>query len=235
MRTWSLVKRELGAYFLSPSAYAVLAIFLLVSGYFFSTYVISARQSDLRPVLSNMAVIFLFMAPALTARLWSEELKQGTDEMLMTAPVSTTQIVLAKYIACMLLFATYLGATFIYPVILEIWGSPDWRAVLTGYLGLFLIGGAAIAVGLFASSLTDSQMVAALVAFALLLAFWIISWAGDALPYTWKPVLEYLSLTGHYQDFSKGLIDTKHLVYFFSLIAGFLFLTAQRLENARWR
>lgn len=232
---WSLTKRELGSYFLSPTAYVVLALFLFISGYFFSTWVISSREPDLRPVLSQMGVIFLFLVPALTSRLWSEELKQGTDEFLMTSPISTTQIVLAKYFAVLGLLAIFLGATFVYPAILDYWGQPDWRAMLTGYLGLFLLGAAALAVGFFASSLTDSQMVSALIAFALLLGFWIVSWAADALPYSWRPVLEYLSLTGHYTDFSKGVLDSKHLIYFVSLTGGFLFLTAQRLENARWR
>jgi ABC-2 type transport system permease protein len=234
-KTWALIRRELSAYFLSPAAYVVLAIFLLLSGYFFSTYVISARQADMRPVLGNMAVIFLFLVPALTARLWSEELKQGTDEFLMTAPIATRQIVIAKYLASLLLFALFLAVTFTYPVVLEIWGQPDWRAILTGYLGLLLVGGAALAVGLYASSLTDSQMVAAMIAFAMLLGFWIISWAADALPPSWQPVLEYLSLTDHFYDFSKGILDTKHGVYFLSLIGGFLFLTTQRLETARTR
>lgn len=234
-RVWPLTKRELGAYFLSPAAYVVLALFLLLSGYFFSTWVISSRLPDMRPVLGNMGVIFLFLVPAITSRLWSEELKQGTDEFLMTAPISTTQIVLAKFLAALVLFILFLGVTITYPVILDLWGQPDWPAVMTGYLGLLLLGSTALAVGFFASSLTDSQMVAALLSFVMLLGFWLISWAADALPSSWAPVLQYLSLTGHYGDFTKGVLDSKHIIYFLSLTGGFLFLTAQRLENARWR
>ncbi len=232
---WSLTKRELSAYFLSPTAYVVLALFLLVSGYIFSTTIIPSRQPDLRPVLGNMTVIFLFMAPALTARLWAEEVKQGTDEFLLTAPISTTQIVLAKYFAALLLFLSYLGVTLIYPGILEWLGSPDWSALLTGYLGVLLVGSVAIAAGFFASSLTDSQMIAALIAFALVMTLWLLSWASDALPAAWAPYVRYLSLTNHAADFIKGIIDTRHLVYFFTVTGGFLFLTAQRLESARWR
>lgn len=234
-RTWWLIRRELNAYFLSPAAYVVLALFLLLSGFFFSTWVIPSRQADLRPVLSNMALALLFLAPALTARLWAEERKQGTDEFLLTAPVSTTQVVLAKYLAALFLFLLYLATTLVYPIILEVWGQPDWGATLTGYLGLLLLGGTALAAGLFASSLTDSQMVAALLSFAILLCFWLLAWAGDALPARWTPVLQSLSLTGHYGDFAKGVLDSTHLVYFLSVIGGFLFLTAQRLESTRWR
>jgi ABC-2 type transport system permease protein len=234
-KTWSLTRRELGAYFLSPTAWVVLAIFLLISGWFFSTITLSSRYADMRPILGNMAVLFIFLAPALTSPLWSEELKQGTDELLMTAPVATAQVVIAKYLACLLLFVSYMAVTIAYPVILEIWGSPDWNAVLTGYLGLFLMGSACLAVGFYASSLTDSQMVAAMLAFAMLLGFWVIAWAGDSLPAAWWPVLEYASLTRHYDDFAKGVIDTKHVVYFLTLIGAFLFLTTRRLESARWR
>jgi ABC-2 type transport system permease protein len=234
-KLWSLTRRELGAYFLTPSAYIVLALFLLISGYFFSTYVIAVRQADMRPVLSEVAVLFLFLLPALTSRLWAEERKQGTDELLMTAPLSTAQIVVAKYLAALLLFSAYLAVTLLYPVMLAVWGPLDWAAVLTGYLGLLLFGGAALAVGLYASSLTDSQMLAAISAFAMLLGLWISSWAGGALPPGWAPVLNYLSFTTHYQDFSKGLLDTSHGLYFLTLIAGFLFLTARRLESIRTR
>jgi ABC-2 type transport system permease protein len=234
-RLWSLTKRELSAFFLSPQAYVVLAVFLLLSGYFFSTWIIPSRQADMRPVFGGMAVVYLFLVPALTSRLWAEELRQGTDELLMTAPITTTQIVLAKFLASLLLFLAYLAVTLAYPIILEIWGDPDWRAIATGYVGLILLGGAALAVGLYASSLTDSQMVAALIAFAILLGFWLVSWAADALPAQFGPVLQYLSLTRHYTDFSKGIIDSSHLVYFLTLTGGFLFLTAQRLEGARWR
>lgn len=230
-----LLKRELTAYFLSPAAYVVLALFLLLSGFFFSTWVIPSRQADLRPVLSNMALLFLFLAPALTARLWAEERRQGTDAFLMTAPVSLTQVAAAKFLAALLLFLLYLVITLVYPIILEIWGQPDWDATLTGYLGLLLLGGTALAVGLFASSLTDSQMVAALLSFVILLCFWLLAWVGDLLPARWAPVLRFFSLTGHYGDFAKGVLDSRHIIYFLSLIGGFLTLTVQRLEAARWR
>jgi len=232
-RFWWLVRRELIAYFLSPAAYVVLALFLMLSGFFFSTWVIPSRQADLRPVLSQMALLFLFLAPALTARLWAEERKQGTDELLLTAPISAAPVVMAKYVAVLLLFLLYLAVTFVYPVILEIWSQADWGATLTGYLGLILLGGTALAAGLFASSLTDSQMVAGLLSFVILLAFWMLAWAGGALPARWAPVLQLLSLTGHYGDFAKGVLDSRHVVYFLSLTGGFLFLSVQRLEGAR--
>lgn len=234
-KVWAIARREWGAYFLSPVAYAVLGVFLLLTGCDFAAYVLAAAQADLRPVLGFAVALLLFLAPALTTRLWAEELRQGTDELLYTAPVATVQVVLGKFLAALGVLVLYLLATGVYPLLLRVYGHPDLRAVAVGYLGLLLLGAAALAAGLFASSLTDSQVVAAVAGFGLLLFFWIAGWLGDALPgSTLAATARYLALVPHFDDFAKGVLDTTHLVYLLSLTGGFLFLTAQQLEAARW-
>lgn len=235
MRAWSICKRELGAYFQTPTAYVVLAVYLILSGYMFASYAILAREAEMRTVLGNMAVVFLFIAPALTTRLWAEERRSGTDELLLTAPVSTAQVVLGKYLAALGLFAAFLALTGLFPGLMEAYGDLDWPATLTGYLGLALLGGAALAAGLFASSLTDSQAVAAVTGFGILLMFWLAGWIGDSLPGTAGKVLQYAALTRHYQDFAKGVIDLGDVLYLLSLATAFLFLAVRRLEAARVR
>lgn len=235
MKLLAICRRELGAYFQTPTAYVVLAVYLALSGYFFASYAVVVRDADMRSVLSNMAVVFLFLAPAFTTRLWAEEARTGTDELLLTAPVATWQVVLGKYLAAVGLFATFLLLTLWFPALMDRYGDLDWRATLVGYLGLLLLGGAALAAGLFASSLTDSQVVAAVVGFGILLLFWVARWVGDSLPGWPGRMLSYLALTAHYPDFAKGLMDSSHVVYFLSLAAGFLVLTVWRLESARLR
>ncbi len=235
MKALAVCKRELGGYFQTPTAYVLLAVYLVMSGYFFASFVLVAQEATMRPVLANLAVILLFLAPALTARLWSEEIRGGTAEMLLTSPVSITQVVLGKFTAAGCLFAAFLVLSGIFPVLMEVFGDLDWPATLTGYLGLALLAGTALAAGMFASSLTDSQAVAAVIGFGILLLFWLTGWIGDALPGTTGRVLRYAALVGHYDDFAKGVLDLGHVTYFLSLTSAFLLLTVQRLEAARLR
>ena len=234
-KVWAIARREWGAYFLSPVAYVVLGVFLLLTGCYFAAYVLATARADLRPVLGFAAAILLGIAPALTSRLWAEELRQGTDELLYTAPVSTAQVVVGKFLGVLGVVAVFLVLTGVYPLLLRAYGDPDLRAVATGYLGLLLLGAATLSVGLFASSLTESQVVAGVVGFGLLLFFWIAGWLGDALPGPAAAAVRFLALAPHFEDFGKGVVDTTHLVYLLSLTGGFLFLTARRLEAARWR
>lgn len=234
-KVWAIARREWGAYFLSPVAWVVLGVFLLLTGCYFAASVLSTSQADLRPVLGFTAALLLFIAPALTTRLWSEELRQGTDELLYTAPVSTAQVVLGKFLGALAVLVLYLLLTGVYPLLLRAFARPDLRAAAAGFLGLLLLGAAALAAGLFASSLTESQVVAGVVGFGLLLLFWIAGWLGDVLPGWPAGAVRYLALLPHFDDFGKGVLDTSHVIYLVSLTGGFLFLTARRLEAARWR
>lgn len=234
-QAWAVCKRELGAYFHTPAAYVVLAVFLALSGTLFAAFVLLAPAADLGPVLGNMAVIFLFLAPALTARLWAEEQRSGTDELLLTAPMSVSHLVLGKYAAALGLLGACLALTWPFPALLDLYGDLDWSATLAGYLGLALLGAAALAAGLFASSLTDSQVVAGVLGFGILLLFWLAGWVGDHVPGLTGRVLQYLALTQHYPDFGQGVVDLGHVTYFVTLAGSFLFLTMQRLAAARNR
>jgi len=233
--TWAIFKRELGTYLLTPTAYAAMAGFLVIAGYFFSVSVLGTRMADMRGVMGNMSLVFLFIAPILTMRLLADEARQGTAELIFTSPVTITQVVVGKYLAALAVLLLLTGITFTYPAILELQGGPDWGPIWAGYLGFFLLAATFLAAGMFTSSLTDSQMVAGVLGFALLLLLWVISWAGDTLGPPLDGILRSLSVTEHFLDFRKGIIDTKHIVFYLSMIAGFLFLSVRVVESRNWR
>jgi len=177
------------------------------------------------------------MIPLITMRLFSEEKKMKTDELLMTSPVSINSIVLGKFLSSLCFFLVILGLTAIYPWILFKYGTPapELGPILTGYLGLFLLGACFIAIGLLASSLTENQIVAAVIGFVTLLLFYVIGWPASTVGPTAGKVLEYLSLLDHFTGFSKGLLESKDIIYFLSVILFALFLSKRSLESMRWR
>jgi ABC-2 type transport system permease protein len=189
----------------------------------------------IRPLLLNMTVVFLFLMPLVTMRTYSEEKRSGTIELLLTSPVTDLQIILGKYLGAMGLYAVMLAVTTIHFGLLFLFGSPEWKPLLTAYLGLLLFGGSFISLGLFISSLTRNQIVAGAATFAVFLLLWVIDWMADASGPTTGAVLKYLSMTTHLDDFVKGVIDTKHLVFYVSFIAFGLFLTARSVDTERWR
>lgn len=228
---WHVFCRELRSYLYSPLAYVVLAVFLAIGGYTFSVILLATRMADLQGYFSNMGLVLVFLVPVLTMRLWAEEEQRGTAEFLLTAPVKLGHILIGKYLAAAAIFLLGLGFTLIYPLILARFGQPDWGLVASGYLGFLLLGLAYLAVGLFGSTLTGSQMVAGLTSFGLLLAFWILGWLAQALGGKAGQVAQYLTAVGHYDDFLKGVIDTAHLLYFGSFIVVFLFLASECLKS----
>jgi ABC-2 type transport system permease protein len=255
MRNFAAVfKKELRTYFTSPIAYVVIIIFLILAGFFFySGYayfnlisfqamrsaqtMVGVNVIDwvLRPLLGNISVFFMLLMPLLTMRLFSEEKKTGTIELLFTYPIRDSELLLGKYIACLTVFLLMLGLTFIYPLMMHLFGTLPWGPVLTGYLGLVLLGAAFIALGIFASSLTENQIVAAVLAFGALLFFWVIGWAANFAPIKVGKVLTQISLLEHFDNFAKGIIDTKDIVYYITLILFFLFITLRSLESKKWR
>jgi ABC-2 type transport system permease protein len=193
------------------------------------------NQQMIRGVLQNSAVIILFVMPMITMRTYSEEKRSGTIELLLTSPVTDFQIIMGKFLGAMGLYAAMLLVTVLYMAILFIYGNPEWRPVVAGYVGLLLMGGCFIAVGLLISSLTKNQIVAGFLTFAVFLMLWVINWIGDSSGPTTQAIVAYLSITEHFDDFARGVIDTKHLIYYLSFITFGLFLTAKSVDSERWR
>jgi ABC-2 type transport system permease protein len=187
------------------------------------------------PTLMNTTVIMLFLFPLITMRTYAEEKRSGTIELLLTSPVTDVQIIIGKFLGAMALYACMLAVSLIHIAILFRYGNPEWKPILTGYLGLLMMGGCFLSLGLFISSLTKNQIVAAMATFAVFLMLWVINWIGTFVGPTTQAVLAHLSLTEHFDDFARGIIDTKHVVYYLSFMAFGLFLTAKSVDSERWR
>jgi ABC-2 type transport system permease protein len=254
MRWLPVFKKEMRLYFGSPVAYVVFTFFLLIAGWFFSQIFlyyseISMRsfmqpgmgqnlnitENVMRPLFTNMSVVLLFFIPMLTMRLFAEEKKSGTMELLLTYPVRDGEVLAGKFLAAAGLYVVLLALTLLYPGLVAYFTRVEWGPILTGYLGLVLTGATFLAVGILVSSLTENQIVAGFGTFGVLLGLWIIGWGAEFSGGTLRAVLQYLSITEHMDGFSRGLIDTRDLVYYGSAIALALFLTLRSLESKRWR
>lgn len=251
---WAIFKKEIKTYFTSPIAYVVITVFLVLIGFFFYSLIwwfnsqslqmaqnqyyyqqLNINQMVYSPLFQNMSIILLLMIPLLTMRLFSEEKKINTDELLYTCPISINQIILGKYFASLFVLLAMLLLTGILSIFTFAYGNPELVPILNGYLGLFLQGAAFIAVGIFFSSLTENQIVAAVLTFGTLLLFWILNWASYSAGGMWKSVLNYLSFIQHFDDMTRGILDTTDLVYYLSFIFLGLFLTHSVIQSRRWR
>jgi len=232
-----LARRELAGCFFSPLAYVIGALFLLASGlWFFHRIFIPGNEASLRPLFEAMATILVFAAPLLTMRLLSEEYRSGTIETLMTSPVSDASVVIGKFLGVMAFYVTLLAGTGVYLALMAAYGQPDAGVAAMGYLGMVLLGGMFIAVGLFASALTSHQLVAALVGTAILAAGaimtqLIVAYGGEP----WNALAAKLNTMTYFRDFSRGVLDTRGVVFFLSATGLFLFLSVKALESRRWR
>ena len=254
MRWVPVFRKEMRLYLGSPAAYVVFTFFLLISGWFFSQIFlfysdISMRsfmqpqfgqnlnitENVMRPLFTNMSVVLLFFIPMLTMRLFAEEKKSGTMELLLTYPVRDGEVLAGKFLAAGGLYVVLLALTLVYPGLVAYFTRVEWGPILTGYLGLLLVGATFLSVGLLISSLTENQIVAGFGTFGVLLLFWVIGWGAEFAGGRVRTLLQYLSVTEHMDGFSRGLIDTKDLVYYGSAIALALFLTVRSLESKRWR
>jgi ABC-2 type transport system permease protein len=248
----AIAGKELRSYFASPIAYIIIGLFALLFGWFFYVYLhvfveqsqrmammgggnVNVNEQMIRGVLQNAAVIILFVMPMITMRTYSEEKRSGTIELLLTSPLTDLDIILGKFLAAMGLYCGMLLVTLVDVAILFRLGNPEWRPIAAGYVGLLLMGGCFISVGLLISSLTKNQIVAGFLTFAVFLMLWVINWLADSSGPTGQAVLSFLSITDHFDDFTKGIIDTKHLVYYLSFITFGLFLTAKSVDSERWR
>jgi ABC-2 type transport system permease protein len=254
----ALVEKEWRHYFGSPIAYVALFVWTMLFGIFFHfAFTLFLRQSMMmaeqmemgggpklsinewmiRPVIHNMAVVALFVAPMLTMRLFAEEKRQGTIELLATSPITDLQIVLGKFLAAAGLYALMIltGLVNLLPVWHYATSAPEWKPVLTGALALLLIGSCFIALGLFVSTLTRNQIVAGILTFCLLLGVWTLGWADEPTAGPVMKVVGYLAVTTHMEDMVKGVLDLKDVVFYLSFIAFGLFLAQQSVESQRWR
>ena len=229
--------KELKSYLTSPMAYIVTAIFLALSGTSFATYLAGTNYADtsIRGFLEAGQILILLFAAVLTMRLIAEEKKLGTWELLLTVPVRDTEIILGKFIGSLAMLTGMLLLTFYYPILLMVFGDPDLGPIITSYLGLFLLGSAALAIGIFASSLTSNQIVSAVVAGGIFFTLWFLGIAGNFAPGALGELLSYLSLSRHFPDFVRGVVDTRAVVYYLSVTAIFLYLAIRSTETDRWR
>jgi ABC-2 type transport system permease protein len=255
-RMLAIYRREIGNYFVSPIAYVVVGLFLLIMGFLFYNVLTGIMRASMRGMqgmqgqqpmdvpglvmrnlFGDMSFILLFLVPFLTMGIYSEERKRGTMELLMTSPVSELQIVVAKFFASMTLFVAMLAPTFLYTVIMGIYSEPGmpWRIVFCGYLGVLLLGGVLLALGSFISSLTESQIVAGVGTFAAFLLLWVLDFGVRESTSTLGEILQYLSILRHTDDFSRGVIDTSSLIFYVSLAGLGVFLTLRALDSMRWR
>jgi ABC-2 type transport system permease protein len=247
----AIADKELRSYFASPIAYIIIGFFALPFGVFFYLYLeaflrqsmqmaqfggnLNVNQQVIRLVLQNASVIILFVMPMITMRTYAEEKRSGTIELLLTSPVTDFQIIVGKFLGALGLYIAMLLVTLLYVAILFVYGHPEWRPLVAAYLGLLLMGGAFLSLGLFISSTTDNQIVAGIISFVVFLLLWIVGWFADSAGPTVGPITSWLSITEHFEDFSKGIIDTKHVLYYLSLITFGLFLTAKSVDSERWR
>jgi ABC-2 type transport system permease protein len=250
----AIAQKEFKSYFSSPIGYILVGFWALLFGYFYVTILnyfirssmqmgqmgpspqtMNVNQDMLRPVLYNATILVLFILPAVTMRSYAEEKRSGTIELLLTSPLTDFQIILGKFIGAMGLYGAMLAVTLVDVLVLFFYGSPEWKPIITAYVGLFLLGGCFISVGLFISSLTRNQVVAVMATFSVFLLLWVINWVGNFVGPTGADIVSYLSIVDHFDDFAKGVIDTTHLIYYVSFITFGLFLTAKSVDSERWR
>jgi len=250
---WIICRKELGSYFASPIAYLLLTMFGIIFGYFFWTalrffvfrgmemqmsgqmYPMNLNEWVIRPLLSNVGVIGLFMIPLITMRLFAEEKRTGTIELLATSPVRDVEIIVGKWLAALILYSCLLLFTALNFAFLFRYGRPDWKPLLVGYLGVLLQAGALLAIGTFISTLTRNQIIAGAATFGACLLLYVFGWVAGFDSSTWSRVLSYTSVAVHYESFGKGVIDSKDAIYYITVIFLGLFLTARSLESLRWR
>ncbi len=257
-KTLAIFIKEFKSFFYSPLAYVIIAIFTLITGYLFynvlswfveQSFMLAMQAQQyrqappkmnvnlhlIRGYFGTLAFISLFILPTITMRLFAEEKKQGTLELLYTSPITEIQVVLGKFLAGLALYVVLLIPTMFFMALLFIYGNPEFLPVLSGYIGLILLSSTFISLGLFISTLTENQIIAAIGGFALSLLLWIIGWGATFAGGTLKPVLEYLSILVHFEDFAQGVIDSTHVAYYLIFTFFGLYLSLKSIESVKWR
>lgn len=250
--------RDFRAYFSSPIAYVVIGLFLVITGVFFylltSSFLqysvnlqwqaarlrqapppVNVNEMIIRPLFSNISVITLFVVPMITMRSFSEDKRSGTIELLLTSPVNATQVVVGKFLAAYALYAIMVLVTWVYPLIIIVFGKPDVMPVVISYLGVLAMGAASVGLGVWISSMTENQIISAMGTFVALLFLWLVGWFSHFTAGVLGGFFEYISVVEHFDDFAKGVFDTGHLVYYLSLTGITLFLAYQSIQSLGWR
>jgi ABC-2 type transport system permease protein len=253
MNTFTICNKELQSYFRSPIAYVVIALWAVIGGFFFyfglsffvqrsmegamtgQSFPMDINEWIVRPLLSNVNVVALFLIPMITMRLFAEEKRSGTIELLMTSPINDIEIVLGKWLAAVCLYSIMLFVSILHMAILFRYGQPDWRPLVVGYLGLLLQGGCLLAIGTFVSTCTSNQIVAGALGFAISLLLFVLNWVSEFGSSVTERVIGYLSVQAHFESFSKGVLDSKDIIFYVTMIILGLFLTSRSLESVRWR
>ncbi len=228
--------KEFRGYLNSPMAYIIICVFLVITGTFFSTYLKAISYSDttIQGFTNYADILLLLFAAFITMRSLAEEKKMGTWELLLTSPVKDADVVIGKFLGGVGIMVVMLILTMYYPLLLRIYGDPDMGPIWTSYVGLLLLGSSAIAVGIFVSSLTNNQIIAVVVSGGILFALWYLGTAANYVPKAIQQVLNYFSLQYHFSSFAIGVVDTRDIIYFLSIIALFLYSAVRSLETGRW-
>jgi ABC-2 type transport system permease protein len=250
---WIICRKELGSYFSSPVAYILLTMFGLICGFFFWNFLaifvvegmemqmrgqsspMNINEQIIRPLLSNAAVIGLFFIPMITMRLFAEEKRTGTIELLATSPIRDIEIIVGKWFAAVILYSCLLLFTALNFAFLFKYGNPDWKPLLIGYLGLLLQAGGLLAIGTFISTLTKNQIIAGTATFGVELLLWVCGWVSGYETAAWAKVLSYMSVITHFESFGRGVLDSKDAIFYITVIFLGLFFTARSMESLRWR
>jgi len=233
----AIARKETQSYFVSPIAYVVALVFVSLTGYFF----VDAMSSDIFPEASvnsytgRSIFILALVGPLLTMKLLAEEQKLGTIELLLTSPVRDWEVILGKFLASLAIFGSALALTLVYVAFLFAFGNPDLGPIVTAYVGLFLFGAGALAVGLFTSALTSNQIVAAILSYGVLTLLTIIHLAADQVDGAMATLLNELSMVSQFEDFTRGILNLRSVIYYLSMVVVFLFLAVRALEFRRWK
>jgi ABC-2 type transport system permease protein len=231
----TISRREIRTYFNSPVAYIVVTVFTIITGYLFFTQLLLEQQADMRGFFGSMPLLFMFLAPAITMRLLADEKSSGTLELLITMPVRDWEVVLGKFLAAMALVGSALALTLVFAISVRVFGPLDRGPTIGGYLGLLLMGGAYVAIGVMCSAFTRNSIVAFIVSFAISFALFLFGHVVQFVPQALQPLVSFLSISKHFENISRGVIDSRDVIYYVSVMGISLLFATLSLESRRWR
>ncbi|MBC8204225.1 ABC transporter permease subunit [bacterium] len=230
----AIYKREMKSYFNSPIAYIIISLFLIISGYFYSISLFLLNEASMRNVMGIITLMFIFFIPAITMRTISEEKKTGTIELMLTMPIRESEIIIAKYLAALALLVIALVFTLAYVLTLSLLGNPDLGVIFSGYFGLIMMGGAYLALGVYASTITENQIVSFIVGFVIIFFFFMLDKILIFMPAAIAPILEYISIDYHFNNITRGVIDSRDVIYYLTVIVFSLALSSHTLASRKW-